>query len=243
MNRVVVVTGASRGLGLCLAKHFIQDGDVVLGISKTKKHWHSARRFVNEPSCFLLYSADLTDERQVRLFYATLRREIRRIDILINNAGIAAALKRVERTSLKELQADLSANLISQFLMCKHALPFFQKQQKGLMINISSMAGKRAVPKLFPYSASKFAVLALSQCIAKENEAFGVKCITVCPGGMNTSMRAKLFGKADAARQQTPDYVARVILDIANDRVSVASGGDIVIRHGKITAINPAPKA
>ena len=103
------------------------------------------------------------------------------------------------------------------------------------------MAGKRAVPKLAGYSASKFGVLALSQCIAKENIDKGVSSITICPGGMNTKMRERLFGKQDAQNQQSADFVADVVIDIVENKLQVESGGDIVVRHGKIVAINAAP--
>jgi len=128
-------------------------------------------------------------------------------------------------------------------LTIKYAFPFFKKQKKGFIVNISSMAGKRAVPRLFPYSASKFAVLALSQCVAKENAENGIKCITVCPSGMNTEMRAKLFGKKDASLQQSSDFVADIVMKVIHGKIEVLSGGDIVICHGKIKAINPPPSA
>jgi short-subunit dehydrogenase len=104
------------------------------------------------------------------------------------------------------------------------------------------MAGQRAVPGVAVYSASKFGVLALSQAIAKENADIPLKCVTVCPGGMNTEMREAIFGKADAEKQQSPDYVADVIFDVYHDKVQVESGGDIVIRHGQISAIHPCPQ-
>ena len=103
------------------------------------------------------------------------------------------------------------------------------------------MAGKRAVPKLFSYSASKFGILALSQAVAKENKEYGIKCFTVCPGGINTSMRESLFGKEDAQRQQSPGFVADVICKTITEEICVESGGDIIVRHGEITAINACP--
>ena len=103
------------------------------------------------------------------------------------------------------------------------------------------MAGQRAVPRLAVYSAAKFGVLALSQAVAKENANIDFKCLTVCPGGMNTEMRANLFGWEDASRQQSPAFVADTIYDIYRNKIKVESGGDIVIRHGKVTAIHPCP--
>lgn len=240
MSRVVVITGASRGLGLELAKKFTSDGDRIYGISRTKTHWPSAKAAVPSGD-FKLLKADISSEKDVRALTAKIGKEAGHIDLLINNAGYCGPLTRVEDASAKELRAHLEQNLVSAFLMCKHAIPLMKKSPEALIINVSSMAGTRAVPRLFPYSAAKFGVLALSQAIAKENEGAGLKCITVCPGGMNTKMRRDLFGVEDAEKQQGPDFVAYVIDQIVQGRIEVLSGGHIIIRHGKITGVFPPP--
>jgi len=105
------------------------------------------------------------------------------------------------------------------------------------------MAGVRAVPLLTAYSASKFGVLALTQAIAKENEESNFKCITVSPGGMNTQMRSKLFGKKDASKQQPTDFVARKVIKIIEGEIPMKNGENIIIRHSRVTAIQPLPEA
>ena len=241
--RIVLITGASSGLGLSLAENFLQRGDIVYGVTQTKRNWPGARKRLNESSSrFLLYQGDVSREPQVKKLISKIAKAKGRIDILINNAGYANRPIQTERESLKELQKNISHNLISTFLMTKYALPLFKKQKSGWIINVSSMAGKRAVPHLTAYSATKFGVVAISQSVAKENPDGGFKCITVCPGGMNTTLRSKLFGKADAEKQQSPDFVAAKILDVIDGTLDVPSGGDIVIRHGQVTAINSAPE-
>ncbi|OGW79379.1 MAG: hypothetical protein A3G33_03295 [Omnitrophica bacterium RIFCSPLOWO2_12_FULL_44_17] len=242
MNRTIFITGASTGLGLSLSKGFMEAGDTVIGITKTKRHWPKALKQVNSNSKFKLICADLTKEKAVAALVKKIQKAFPKIDILINNAGYIDHVSRVEKTSAREFKNNFEINLFSAFLMCKTVLPIFIKQKSGLIINISSMAGKRAVPRLAGYSASKFGVLALSQCIAKENIENNIKCFTICPGGMNTEMREKVFGKEDAQKQQAPDFVADVIMKTVSGEIPVDSGGDIVIRHGKITAINPVPE-
>ncbi len=243
MDRKVIITGASSGLGLCLTERFVEAGDTVYGVSRTQKNWKEAKERVSDPKHFSLHRADVSSEAQVKSLVSKIRKRAGRIDILINNAGYADPPTPLEKESLREFQNNISANLLSVFLMCKHALPIFKAQKKGWIINISSMAGKRAVPFLAAYSASKFGVLALSQSIAKENSNGGLRCITVCPGGMNTGMRARLFGREDADRQQTPDFVADKIMEILEGKIPVEPGGDVVIRHSQVTAINPPPEA
>ena len=242
MNRMIVVTGASRGLGLALAKQFIDSGDTVFGISRTRKYWPAAKKAVPSDH-FKLLAGDITSERTVKTLLAGIKRRAGWIDILINNAGYCAPLAAVENVSLQEFREHFRQNLDTAFLMCKYAIPIMQKQPRSLIINVSSMAGTRAVPRLVSYSAAKFGVLALSQAIAKENSETGLQCITVCPGGMNTEMRRELFGEEDAARQQTPEFVAGIIVQIVEGKLAVLSGGHMVIRHSKITGVFPPPAA
>ena len=233
---VAVITGASRGLGLALAKRFLSEGWRVFGVSRRGSSSFTAENFS-------LHKADLTSEVQVKNFIRRLRAKTKHVELLINNAGYGGKLSRVEETPAAEYKKTLDGNLLSCFLMCKHFVPLFRKQERGVIMNISSMAGQCAVPRLAVYSASKFAVVALSQAVAKENGDMNLKCITVCPGGMNTEMRADLFGRENASQQQSPEFVAGTIFDVYQNKIEVESGGDIVIRHGKITAIHPSPEA
>ena len=242
-RKVVVVTGASSGLGLALSKKFLQQETIVFGVGKTKRNWKTALAAADHSDRFFLKAADLTKESAVKQVLRLIQRKAGRIDLLINCAGYGGRLARVEELNVSEFEKHLANNLLNSFLMCKHTIPLMRKQKAGLIINISSMAGKRAVPKLLAYSAAKFGIVALSQCIAKENSDANLKCITVCPGGMNTKMRAALFGKEDAEQQQSVSYVTDVIMQVVSGKIEIESGGDIIIRHGKITAINPAPKA
>ncbi len=239
MSRSVVITGASRGLGLALTRKFLAEGWRVYGVSRTRKYWKTALSGLSNKEKVSFHTVNLTSEPQVKKFAARFKKEP--LDLLINNAGYGGGLLKTEDTPVSEYRKLMDGNLLSAFLMCKHFVPVFRKQKNGYIMNVSSMAGQRAVPKLAAYSAAKFGVIALSQAVAKENLDIDFKCLTVCPGGMNTEMRAKIFGKEDAARQQSTGFVADTILDVYYDKTKVESGGDIVIRHGKITAIHPCP--
>ncbi|MCM8776548.1 MAG: SDR family oxidoreductase [Candidatus Omnitrophica bacterium] len=243
MNRAVIITGASGGLGVALTRKFLDAGDRVFAIGRRRSSLRSVFKQLPPTKNWRQFSLDLTCETSVRSLIRRIYKAVRRIDILINTVGYGGKLWRTEEHSLKNFRKHFAVNLQTAFLMCKYTIPIFLRQRQGLIINVASMAAKRAVPGLFAYSAAKAGLLALSQCVAKENSGSGLKCLTVCPGGMNTKMRADLFGSEDAKKQQSPEYVADVILKVASDEIQVESGGDIVIRHGKITAINPAPPA
>ena len=243
MSRVVVITGAASGLGLSLSRHFLQSGDRVFGVTRTQRHWNSAKKNLKNSEQFSLDCVDVSSESQVRQYLVKIKGVVNRIDILINCAGYGGKLAPVEKLELSEFQNHLSNNLVSTFLMCKHLLPVFKKTNAGWIVNVASYAGKRAVPLMSAYSSSKFGVVALSQSIAKENPKSRFKCVTVCPGGINTSMRVKLFGAEEAQRQQSADFVAEKIVAIIEGKIPIESGGDVVIRHGKVAAINPLPEA
>ncbi len=242
MSKVIVISGASSGLGLSLSKKFVISGAAVLGFSRTKKHWKSAEETVGASNRFQLFQVDATKENQVRSFFSKTISQYGTLDLVINNAGYGGELALLHELSLSEFQKHIESNLYSVFLSAKYSIPIFRKQKRGSIINISSMAGKRAVPRLAAYSASKFGVVALSQCIAKENSDFDLKCVTICPGGMNTEMRASLFGRKDANAQQSTDFVADVIYDVYSGTIKVDSGGDVVVRYGQVT-VNSVPAA
>lgn len=239
MPKGVLITGASRGLGLALTCKFLADGWRVYGLSRTKKYWKSAYAKLPANANVLFLALDLTSEPQVKKLASKFKKKS--LDLVINNAGYGGDLLRIEETSVAEYQKIMNGNMLSAFLVCKHFVPLMRKQKSGTVFNISSMAGQRAVPKLAAYSMAKFGVIALSQAVAKENLDIPIKCLTICPGGMNTEMRAKIFGKDDAARQQSTEFVSQTIIDVYENKIPVESGGDIVIRHGKITAIHPCP--
>lgn len=244
MPKTIVITGATRGLGLSLARKLGEADDTVHGVSLTQKAWKTALKDFPGAGKFILHQADLTDETAVKKLARSFSSPDRAPDILVNNAGYGGKLATITDLSLSEYEKLMASNLTSAFLMCKYFIPIFRKKVSGLIINVSSMAGQRAVPRLFGYSASKFGMRALTECVAKENADLPLfKCLCVSPGGMNTEMRAALFGKKDAERQQTTNFVARLICDVIEERIPLLSGSDIIIRHGKITGIQPPPAA
>ncbi len=219
MPQTAVITGASRGLGLALTKKFLENGWQVIGVSRTRKHWKSALAKLPAKAQVSFKALDLTSEPQVKKLAAFFKKNPPAL--LINNAGYGGDLLRLEETPVAEYHKLMDGNMLSAFLMCKHFVPLMRKQKAGTIFNISSMAGQRAVPKLAAYSMAKFGVIALSQAVAKENMDIPIRSLTICPGGMNTEMRAQIFGKEDAARQQSTEFVAETIFDVYQNKIEV----------------------
>ena len=227
-NKIVVLTGASSGIGYSLLNYFVKEGARVYGSSRNERELTTESK--QECNFELL---DLADELNVEKYVKTILRKENRIDILINNAGVAHNLALVEEINSEMLNSVVRDNLLPTFNMMKYTIPIMKKNNSGTIINISSRAGRRAVPKLSAYTAAKFAVRGLTESVAKEVQDTGIKCISISPAGVNTGMRAMVFGQEDADNQQDTSRINEVISKILSGSLDVSNGSDIVIIKGK----------
>ncbi len=242
-NKIAIITGAGKGLGEDTARVLAAEGAKVIVCSRNKNDLIKVCHDISSKGGYCEYSVvDVTSESKVNKFIDQIIKRHKKIDIIINNAGYVNKWEPIEKNTPEDFDACFKTNLYSIFYFMKKALPIMKKQKEGAIINISSFAGKRGVPNIAAYSASKFAVIGLTQSVAKESKESNIYCISVCPGGMDTQMRVKLLGNEDAHKQQSPEFVAGVIRDILVGKTKVPNGGDIVIRHGEITSINEAPE-
>ena len=131
------------------------------------------------------------------------------------------------------LDSVVRDNLMPTFNMTKYIIPVMKKNNSGTIINISSRAGRRAVPKLSAYTAAKFAVRGLTESVAKEVQDTNIKCISISPAGVNTGMRAMVFGEEDSSNQQTTERISKIISSILLGELQVTNGSDVVIIKDK----------
>ena len=227
-NKIVVLTGASSGIGYSLLNYFVKEGARVYGSSRNERELTTESK--QECNFELL---DLADELNVEKYVKTILQKENRIDILINNAGVAHNLALVEEINSEMLNSVVRDNLLPTFNMMKYIIPIMKKNNSGTIINISSRAGRRAVPKLSAYTAAKFAVRGLTESVAKELQDTGIKCISISPAGVNTGMRAMVFGQEDAENQQDTSRINEVISRILSGSLDVSNGSDIVIIKDK----------
>jgi 3-oxoacyl-[acyl-carrier protein] reductase len=181
MNRQLIslVTGTSRGIGLQLAKHYLKEGHLVIGCSRTSspiKHKRYEHHFL-----------DLTDEQCVVSLFSNIRKKYKRLDVLINNAG-TAAMNHSITTPVHQVRSIFETNVISVFHCSREAAKIMQINLFGRIINFSSSAVIQSLEGESAYTASKAAVESLTQVFAREYSRWGITVNAVAPSPVQTDL-------------------------------------------------------
>jgi NAD(P)-dependent dehydrogenase (short-subunit alcohol dehydrogenase family) len=174
-SQVILVTGASSGIGLAIARHLAGLGHRVFGGSRSEVH---GERF--EPVVL-----DVDVEESVRRAVEGIVAVTGRMDAVINSAGFGI-VGAVEDTSVAEAKAQFETNFFGTLRVCQAVLPTMRAQRAGLIVNISSLAGLLAIPFHGMYSASKFALEGLTEALRMEVKPFGVRVVLIEPGDYRT---------------------------------------------------------
>jgi NADP-dependent 3-hydroxy acid dehydrogenase YdfG len=205
INKTAVVTGASSGIGLCTAKALLDKGCRVYGISRRGAS-------INHPLYHDL-KADVGDfaqfERAVKLIAANNHP----VHILINNAGLGY-FGKIDEMPLEQWHRMFNTNVHGVFYGIKLLAPMMKQQRAGHIINISSIAGLQAVVEGSGYSATKFAVRAISQSIFRELRPFNIKVTTIYPGSTNTAFFDKIEHKLNYEDMIQPEELVKSIVHI-----------------------------
>jgi NAD(P)-dependent dehydrogenase (short-subunit alcohol dehydrogenase family) len=179
MQKVVLITGASSGLGKSIALYLSSKGHIVYGTS----------RKALEEEDFRMLRMDVTSRKAVREGINTIIEEQGRIDVLINNAGMGIG-GALELTMEEEISIQINTNLIGVINVCSEVLPYMRENGGGRIINVSSVGGVMGLPYQGLYSASKFAVEGYSETLSLEVKRFNIKVVLVEPGDFSTGFTA-----------------------------------------------------
>ena len=194
-NRVAIVTGGAQGFGLAITKRFIESGARVL-------IWDKDTEYLNEVDLknTQKIEVDVSNYKSVENAFAESLTHENKIDILINNAGIAGPNFKTWDYPLEEWQKVIDIDLSGVFYCCKTIVPHFIKNNYGRIVNISSIAGKEGNPNAMPYSAAKAGVIALTKSLGKElaENNISVNCVTPAPA------KTRIF---DQITQEHIDYM------------------------------------
>jgi short-subunit dehydrogenase len=199
-GEVAVVTGASRGLGLLLARELARHGcPLVLCARNAAELDIAAGKLRAEGATVAAVACDLTDDDAPQRLVSTAADRYGRLDILVNNAGVIT-VGPVESTTPADYEQALATMALAPIRTTLAALPLMRRQGNGRVVNITSVGGKVSVPHLLPYSVAKFAAVAFSEGLRAETGASPVAVTTVVPGLMRTGshLRAEFSGQKEA---------------------------------------------
>jgi len=185
-DRTVLITGGSRGLGLVLARCFLKEGARVAICGRDEETLERARKELEQVGGEVLtLTCDVKDPVQVEAMVAQVQERMGPVEVLVNNAGIIQA-GPVEAMTLEDFQEAMDTHLWAPLYMTLAVLPAMKRRGEGRIVNISSIGGRVSIPHLVPYSASKFALVGLSDGMRAELAQDGIKVTTVCPSLMRT---------------------------------------------------------
>ena len=199
---VALVTGTSTGIGQATAISLARKGYAVhAAMRNLGAAGPLAKAAAAESLSITPFEMDVDDDRSVERGIAGVLAAEGRIDVLVNNAGVGGG-GSVERTPLARFRQIMETNFFGLLRCTQAVIPAMRRQKSGFIANVSSVAGRVAISPQGAYSASKFAVEALSECLAQEMRPFGVRVTLIEPGVIATP----IFGKGDPALLADPDY-------------------------------------
>jgi NAD(P)-dependent dehydrogenase (short-subunit alcohol dehydrogenase family) len=185
-DKTVLITGGSRGLGLIMAREFAREGARVAICARDAEELDRARTdLVRRGARAFTVTCDVTDREQVAAMVGAVTERFGPIDVLVNNAGIIG-VGPMEVMTLEDYEEAMRTHFWGPLYTTLAVLPGMRERKDGRIVNITSIGGKISVPHLLPYSASKFALVGLSEGLRAELKKDGIVVTTVCPGLMRT---------------------------------------------------------
>ncbi|MBS1955810.1 MAG: SDR family oxidoreductase [Cyanobacteria bacterium SZAS-4] len=184
-DRVVVITGGSRGLGLAMARQLAREGAKLALLARDEKELQVACDELQTYTTAEYFTCDVRSEEQVNSAIAAVLQRFGTIDVLINDAGVIQ-VGPLEDMTVADFKDTMNNHFFASLYTTMAVLPTMREKHFGRIVNISSVGGKISVPHLLPYSASKFALAGFSQGLRSEVMKDGITVTTVCPGLMRT---------------------------------------------------------
>jgi 3-oxoacyl-[acyl-carrier protein] reductase len=232
-GQTAVVTGGGKGIGRAICLALAREGADIVIVARTEKDIRETARMVEkEGRRALPVSTDIRKEEDVENMISEAVDAFGRIDILVNDAGVAYRKYMVE-TSKKEYENIMDTNVKGMFFCTKHALPYLLKRGEGRIVNMSSGAGKHGIPKLSIYCASKFAVIGFTESIASEIGG-GVRAYSVCPASVDTDMYRSLYSNEPVLK---PEDVARRVLELCLPETTLPSGSSVEVYRSPVRVV------
>ncbi|WP_313067731.1 SDR family oxidoreductase [Achromobacter animicus] len=241
----VLVTAGAQGIGLAIARRFVNEGADVHICDVDEEALKAAQESLPALS---VSRTDVSDETQVLAMFEALGARWGALDVLVNNAGVSGPTSRLEDTTLDAWRNTLDVNLTGTFLCARSAVPLLRAAGGGAIVNISSVAGRLGFSLRSPYSASKFGLAGLTQTWAMELGPSNIRVNSVLPGVVsgdrveriiaaraeaggvnNDAMREQLVEKVSMRRMTRPEDVANQVVFLCSEQGAMISGQSISV--------------
>ncbi len=249
--KVAIVTGFGSGIGEAISKRFAVEGAAVLGVDWNHAAGERVASEITQAGGTIAYhDADVSQESAIQGMMDACLGRFGRLDILVNDAAVQYEVA-LHETSMEQWQRMIDINLGGVFLGCKYAIPVMIAQGSGVIINMSSVMGLVADPKLAVYCATKGGILAMTRAIAIAYGRQGIRATCICPGDVDTPLNQVYFNSypdpaaARAAIEEhyplgriaTPDEIARVAAFLASDDATFITGTHVLVDGGVLSQI------
>jgi NAD(P)-dependent dehydrogenase (short-subunit alcohol dehydrogenase family) len=209
-DKAALITGGSSGIGLAVARALGQDGyGITISARRPEKLAEAAAGLRDEGFDVLDVPAQMTQEDEIQKMVDAHRERFGRLDVLMNNAGVGIG-GTIDVLETKKLDMQLDVNLRAVYLTTQKAIPML-KESRGFFVNTASIAGKRPQGFLAAYSATKAAVIALTESTLKELSGEGVRGTAICPAFVDTPMTEWVRGQVSQDDMIRPEDVAEIV--------------------------------
>ena len=241
-NRIAVVTGGSQGFGYAISNRLVQSGAKVINIDKDPEATTEAKS-KDEFDFSDIFQIDITDYKIVNSTIENIINKHKKIDIFVNNAGIAGPSFKTWEYPLDQWSQVIDIDLNGTFNCCKSVTPYMIKNNYGRIVNIASIAGKEGNPNASAYSAAKAAVIALTKSLGKELADYNIAVNCVTPAAAKTKIFDQIseehinymLSKIPRKRFLKVDELASLVSWLVSEENSYTTGGVFDISGGRAT--------
>jgi NAD(P)-dependent dehydrogenase (short-subunit alcohol dehydrogenase family) len=234
-EKVAIVTGASRGIGRAISVALAREGSTVVLAARSMPNLKKTAELVEKAGARAeIVMTELTDEASIKNLVEVVRRKLRRLDILVNCAGVTHSAQ-LQQTATTDWERCMWVNARAPFILCREALPILKEAPRAYIVNIASVVGVKGYPLQSAYTSSKHALRGMTISLAEELRGTNLRVHLLCPGGVDTDMVQNV--RPDINKQELigPAEIAELVLYL------VTHEGNAVLDELRIRRATAAP--